>query len=150
MTQPRRIAQNEVTPGIAAFAKRMLHDHHGEPIGFEQAYEENGRTYLGRIEQHFHEPGGPLKPWGPHKGVSIFEGPAPKTFFVWEEDYHSDAEDVEASSAVDAVQRWALRMFDSSEVTQFIVRVSEAKDDNVGIRYRASIVVMPRCEVEAM
>jgi hypothetical protein len=27
---------------------------------------------LGVIEIHYHEPGGPLKPWGPHHGVSLF------------------------------------------------------------------------------
>lgn len=73
MPKLRRIKQREVTPGIAAFAKQMLRHHHTEVIGFELPYEENGRHFIGRIEQHYHPPGGPAKPWGPHKGVSVLE-----------------------------------------------------------------------------
>ena len=31
----------------------------------------DGRTYATWIEQHFHEPGGPTKPWGLHHGVTL-------------------------------------------------------------------------------
>lgn len=67
----RRIEQREVTPGIAEFAKRMLHEHHADPIGTEIEYVEDGVTYVGRIEQHYHEPCGQVKPWGFHRGVSV-------------------------------------------------------------------------------
>lgn len=69
----RRLKQSEVTSGIAAFAKSMLAAHHDKPFGFERDYVENGKTFVGRIEEHYHEPGGPVKPWGKHKGVSVFE-----------------------------------------------------------------------------
>ena len=73
MRNLRRIAQREVTPGIAAFAKRMLAEHHADPVGTEVEYEENGRVFVGRIEQHYHPHGGVAKPWGYHKGVSVLE-----------------------------------------------------------------------------
>lgn len=31
----------------------------------------DGNTYATWIEQHFHEPGGPAKPWGLHHGVTM-------------------------------------------------------------------------------
>lgn len=33
----------------------------------------DGRDIAAVIEPHFHEPGGPTKPWGWHKGVSLYE-----------------------------------------------------------------------------
>jgi hypothetical protein len=31
----------------------------------------DGRTYATWVEQHFHEPGGPVLPWGLHHGVTL-------------------------------------------------------------------------------
>lgn len=31
----------------------------------------DGKTYATWIEQHYHEPGGPLAPWGLHHGVTL-------------------------------------------------------------------------------
>lgn len=31
----------------------------------------NGRTYATWVEQHYHEPGGPVRPWGYHHGVTL-------------------------------------------------------------------------------
>ena len=31
----------------------------------------NGQTYATWVEQHYHEPGGPVKPWGYHHGVTV-------------------------------------------------------------------------------
>jgi len=31
----------------------------------------DGKTYATWIEQHFHEPGGPVQPWGLHHGVTL-------------------------------------------------------------------------------
>lgn len=33
----------------------------------------DGRTYATWVEQHYHEPGGPTKPWGLHHGVTLLE-----------------------------------------------------------------------------
>ena len=31
----------------------------------------DGKMYAIWVEQHFHEPGGPIKPWGYHHGVTL-------------------------------------------------------------------------------
>ncbi len=31
----------------------------------------DGKTYATWVEQHYHEPGGPIKPWGYHHGVTL-------------------------------------------------------------------------------
>lgn len=43
----------------------------GKPIGTTQYMTVNGKDLLFTIEPHFHEPGGPTKPWGWHKGCSV-------------------------------------------------------------------------------
>ena len=37
----------------------------------------DNKDFVARIEQHYHPPGGALRPWGPHKGVSVFAVVAP-------------------------------------------------------------------------
>lgn len=39
----------------------------------------DGKTYATWIEQHYHKPGGPAKPWGLHHGVTVL---ARDTFMV--------------------------------------------------------------------
>ncbi len=69
----RRVLGSEVTPELTAKAKEILKSHGQEPIGTTVPFQaSDGKQYLGVIEQHYHEPGGPLKPWGPHHGVSLF------------------------------------------------------------------------------
>jgi hypothetical protein len=68
----RRVLGSEVTPELTAQAKRVLSEHGRDPIGTADAFTVGGKAYLGIIEQHYHPPGGPLKPWGPHHGVSLF------------------------------------------------------------------------------
>lgn len=68
----RRVLGSEVTPALTAQAKAILADHGKDPIGTQVPFELEGKAYLGVIELHYHEPGGPLKPWGPHHGVSLF------------------------------------------------------------------------------
>jgi hypothetical protein len=77
----RRLGDSEVTPAISAAAVKILHDHGADPIGTEVPFDANGKRYVGRIELHYHPPGGALKPWGYHHGVSVFEvvGAAPAT-----------------------------------------------------------------------
>jgi hypothetical protein len=43
----------------------------GKPIGTTQYVTVNGNDLLFTIEPHYHEPGGPTKPWGWHKGCSV-------------------------------------------------------------------------------
>ncbi|HEU4405865.1 MAG TPA: peptidoglycan-binding domain-containing protein [Polyangiaceae bacterium] len=68
----RRVRNEEVTPELTDQAKRLLKHHWHEPYGSEYPFEVGGRRYVGRIEQHYHPPGGPLRPWGYHPGVSLF------------------------------------------------------------------------------
>lgn len=68
----RRLRDNEVTTELTAEAVRIRDAHWKSPFGSEYPFEVGGRHYFGRIEQHYHPPGGPMKPWGYHPGVSLF------------------------------------------------------------------------------
>ncbi len=68
----RRLTNTEVTPAISAEARRIIKAHHHEPFGTEIPFESDGANFVARIEEHFHPPGGPIKPWGHHPGVSVF------------------------------------------------------------------------------
>lgn len=67
----RRLRDNEVTPALSVEAKRLLTLYWKEPFGSEYPFDLEGRSYIARVEQHFHPPGGPLKPWGYHAGISL-------------------------------------------------------------------------------
>lgn len=78
LPQWRRLLRREVTPGVVASANSIIRSHH--TIGEEVPFAVAGRTYLARIEEHYHPPGGDKFPWGPHPGVSVFvagSGPNP-------------------------------------------------------------------------
>ncbi len=68
----RRVGSHELTPDLIEHAKRIIRDHFRDPFGSELPFENAGKHYFGRIEQHYHPPGGPVKPWGYHAGVSLF------------------------------------------------------------------------------
>lgn len=65
----RRMRDKEVTHELAELAKTFLKFPYGavEPV-------ENtaGLDVLAALEQHYHPPGGEAKPYGWHKGVSLF------------------------------------------------------------------------------
>lgn len=67
----RRLTNAEVTPEVSAEAVRILRAYRDRPYGFEVPFVANGREYVGRIERHYHPPGGAARPWGYHKGVSV-------------------------------------------------------------------------------
>lgn len=68
----RRVLNAELTSALTTEARRLLAKHHADPFGTEEAFEIGGVRYVGRLEEHYHPPGGPLKPWGPHPGISLF------------------------------------------------------------------------------
>jgi peptidoglycan LD-endopeptidase CwlK len=68
----RRLTNSEVTPQISQEARRIISQHHGDPFGTEVPFQADGLDYVARIEEHYHPPGGPMKPWGHHPGVSVF------------------------------------------------------------------------------
>lgn len=42
-----------------------------KPIGYREQHTVDGRAVVLTIEPHYHEPNGPTKPWGWHKGCSV-------------------------------------------------------------------------------
>lgn len=68
----RRIGGSEMSPALVKMAGKIIREHHKEPFGTDIAFEINGKSYVGRIERHYHPPGGELTPWGYHPGCSLF------------------------------------------------------------------------------
>jgi|GEM_PF-2993189 len=68
----RRVNNAELNQVLIAEARKILKAHHADPFGTEVPFSIDGISYVGRIEEHFHPPGGKLRPWGPHPGVSLF------------------------------------------------------------------------------
>jgi hypothetical protein len=68
----RRLRNEEVTPALSEFAKAVLREHSREALGREFPLESGGRSYFARLEEHYHPPGGTMRPWGYHTGVSLF------------------------------------------------------------------------------
>jgi hypothetical protein len=68
----RRLAGGELGRPLVRVAQRILSENFERPIGTVILFEENGSTFAGRLETHFHPEGGPRRPWGPHKGVTLY------------------------------------------------------------------------------
>ena len=68
----RPVDSDEVTPAIERRASEILSEHAHDPLGTEVPFEIEGRSYVAKIEQHYHEPGGPRRPWGHHRGVTVY------------------------------------------------------------------------------
>lgn len=72
----RRVKNAEVSalPELrsAAVALRGSSGFTGLPYGtMSPLVASDGKTYATWVEQHYHEPGGPTKPWGLHHGVTL-------------------------------------------------------------------------------
>jgi len=67
-----RLPQDEVTPALARAAERVLEEHAEAPLGSEFNLDYAGKRYVARIEEHYHEPGGPDRPYGHHRGVTLY------------------------------------------------------------------------------
>jgi hypothetical protein len=68
----RRMHHADVSANARRQAKAILDAHWKEPLGSEFRFEDDGKPLVARLEQHYHEPGGPARPWGYHTGVSLF------------------------------------------------------------------------------
>jgi len=68
----RPLQAGEASSEIAQRARQILDENADAPFGTEVPFEIDGRSYVGRIEEHYHEPGGPRQPWGPHRGVTVY------------------------------------------------------------------------------
>lgn len=68
-------ASQTVSDAILAWARANLH----YPMGAIVQENVGGQPVVARLECHFHPPGGSIKPWGPHKGCTIYWPTAPIT-----------------------------------------------------------------------
>ena len=68
----RHLRSDEGSPEVARRAREILDANQNAPYGTEVPFEVDGRSYVGRIEEHYHEPGGPRRPWGRHRGVTVY------------------------------------------------------------------------------
>jgi hypothetical protein len=67
----RKLTPEELSPSLIKKASEVLWKF-DSPIGSEIVIEDGGKSVVARFEQHFHEIGGPLKPWGFHKGITLY------------------------------------------------------------------------------
>jgi hypothetical protein len=65
----RRMAQAEVTADLEKVAPSFLSQPFGTVLPVTNS---EGLDVIAAIEQHFHPVNGPAKPWGWHKGVSLY------------------------------------------------------------------------------
>src|SRR4051812_7698274 len=65
----RRARESEV-PREIDFRQFLVH-----PMGSVWVFRYLERGYAVILEVHYHPPGGPIKPWGKHKGASLFVEP---------------------------------------------------------------------------
>jgi hypothetical protein len=70
-TRVRALRPDEVTPALIRVADKLLWDD-DPPLGTQVDFVVEGREYMARLELHFHDVGGPLRPWGYHKGVTLY------------------------------------------------------------------------------
>lgn len=68
---------SQVMPAITKAAFSILAAHRTDDVGTEVPFTAHGRSYVGRIELHFHPIGGAEKPWGYHHGVTVYAAGAP-------------------------------------------------------------------------
>ncbi len=68
----RRLRARELNRALVRQARAIILEHNRKPFGTEIPFEVDGKSYVGRIEKHFHPVGGPAKPWGWHPGCSLF------------------------------------------------------------------------------
>ena len=67
----RPLRPDEVNPELVKRANELLWDEHA-PVGTDIPFELNGKNYVARFAIHYHEFGGTKKPWGYHKGVTLY------------------------------------------------------------------------------
>jgi hypothetical protein len=68
----RKIKASEMNVKVVKKAREIINEHYKKPFGYEVQFEIDGKRYVGRIEQHYHPPGGELHPWGYHAGCSLY------------------------------------------------------------------------------
>ena len=67
----RPLRPEEMNPELVRRADDLLWNHKA-PVGTDIPFELNGISYVARFAIHYHEFGGTKKPWGYHKGVTLY------------------------------------------------------------------------------
>ncbi len=67
----RPLRTDELNPELVRRADDLLWNHPA-PVGVDVPLEVNGKSYVARFAYHYHEFGGAKKPWGYHKGVTLY------------------------------------------------------------------------------
>ncbi|HMJ52771.1 MAG TPA: hypothetical protein VK540_11865 [Polyangiaceae bacterium] len=67
----RPLRPDELNPELVQRADDLLWNHPA-PVGVDVPFEVKGRSYVARFALHYHEFGGDKKPWGYHKGVTLY------------------------------------------------------------------------------
>jgi hypothetical protein len=71
-TELRRVSNKELNRQLIAKAVDVQSRLRMLDYGAEESFDMDGKHYVGRLERHYHTPGGELKPWGWHKGTSLY------------------------------------------------------------------------------
>jgi hypothetical protein len=72
MRNLRIITDSERTPELVRKAYQILSQYRNYPYGTEVPFQIDGIEYLAIVEQHYHKPGGSIKPYGYHPGVTVY------------------------------------------------------------------------------
>jgi hypothetical protein len=67
----RALRNDELNPELVRRADDLLWNHRA-PVGTDIPFEVNGKSYIARFALHYHEFGSAQKPWGYHKGVTLY------------------------------------------------------------------------------
>jgi hypothetical protein len=67
----RPLRPDELSPELVRRADELLWNHPA-PVGTDIPLEVNGKSYVARFAIHYHEFGSAQKPWGYHKGVTLY------------------------------------------------------------------------------
>ena len=67
----RPLRNDELNPELVKKADDLLWNH-PSPVGVDVPFDVNGKSYVARFAYHYHEFGGAKKPWGYHKGVTLY------------------------------------------------------------------------------
>ena len=67
----RKLTPEELTPELIRKSTDVLWKF-DSPVGSEIVLEAEGKSFIARFEEHFHEVGGPQRPWGLHKGITLY------------------------------------------------------------------------------
>jgi hypothetical protein len=73
MPKLRRLKTRELSTETIQVSASIVRAHYMDPIGTEIAFHSGKRNFVGRIERHYHEFDSKGRPWGYHKGCSLFE-----------------------------------------------------------------------------